>query len=57
MDAAPNGDSIVVPTARPLAEIMDLVIDAAISAEHGNLTRAAQRLRVSVRTLQRRAKR
>ena len=35
---------------------MDLVIDAAISAEHGNLTRAAQRLKVSVRTLQRRAK-
>ncbi len=56
-DAGPNGDSIVVPTARPLAEIMDLVIDAAISAEHGNLTRAAQRLRVSVRTLQRRARR
>lgn len=52
-----GGDSIVVPTTRPLEEIIDLVIDAAISAEHGNLTRAAQRLKVSVRTLQRRAKR
>ena len=50
------GDSIVVPTNRPLDEIMDLVIDAAISAESGNLTRAAQRLKVSVRTLQRRAR-
>ena len=49
-------DSIVVPTNRPLDEIMDLVIDAAIKAESGNLTRAAQRLKVSVRTLQRRAR-
>ena len=51
-----DNDSIVVPTNRPLEEIMDLVIDAAISAEHGNLTRAAQRLKVSVRTLQRRTR-
>jgi DNA-binding NtrC family response regulator len=55
-DATVQGDSIVVPTNRPLEEIMDLVIDAAISAEHGNLTRAADRLKVSVRTLQRRAR-
>jgi len=55
-EATAEGDSIVVPTNRPLEEIMDLVIDAAISAEHGNLTRAAQRLKVSVRTLQRRAR-
>jgi len=53
---AVQGDTIVVPTNRPLEEIIDLVIDAAISAEHGNLTRAAQRLKVSVRTLQRRAR-
>ncbi len=51
-----HGDTLVVPTNRPLEEIIDLVIDAAISAERGNLTRAAQRLGVSVRTLQRRAK-
>jgi DNA-binding NtrC family response regulator len=49
-------DTLVVPTNRKLAEIVDLVIDAAISAERGNLTRAAQRLGVSVRTLQRRAR-
>jgi DNA-binding NtrC family response regulator len=55
-DPDSQGDSIVVATNRPLDEIMDLVIDAAIRAEHGNLTRAAQRLKVSVRTLQRRAK-
>jgi transcriptional regulator with PAS, ATPase and Fis domain len=47
----------VVPIHRPLEEIIDLVIDAALAAERGNLTRAAQRLKVSVRTLQRRAKR
>lgn len=56
VDPTMHGDSIQVPTNRPLEEIIDLVIDAAISAEHGNLTRAAQRLKVSVRTLQRRAK-
>ena len=56
-DAALNADSLVVPTNRSLEEIIDLVIDAALAAENGNLTRAAQRLKVSVRTLQRRAKR
>ncbi len=56
-DLSAQGDSMVVPTNRPLAEIMDLVIDAALGAEHGNLTRAAARLKVSVRTLQRRTKR
>jgi DNA-binding NtrC family response regulator len=56
-DATAHGDSIVVPTNRPLEEILDRVIDAAITAERGNLTRAAQRLKVSVRTLQRRVKR
>jgi DNA-binding NtrC family response regulator len=55
-DASSDPDSILVPTDRPLDEIVDLVIDAAINAEHGNLTRAAQRLKVSVRTLQRRAR-
>jgi transcriptional regulator with PAS, ATPase and Fis domain len=46
----------VLPANRRLEEIIDLVIDAAITAERGNLTRAAQKLGVSVRTLQRRAK-
>lgn len=56
-DVAPQQDSLVLPMNRSLAEILDVVVDAAIAAEHGNLTRAAQRLKVSVRTLQRRAKR
>ncbi len=55
-DPTALGDTIVVPTNRPLEEVIDLVIDAAIGAERGNLTRAAQRLKVSVRTLQRRAR-
>jgi DNA-binding NtrC family response regulator len=49
-------DVLVIPKHRRLDEIIDLVIDAAITAERGNLTRAAQHLGVSVRTLQRRAK-
>jgi DNA-binding NtrC family response regulator len=54
--AALAGESIEVPIDRPLDEVVELVIDAAIRAEGGNLTRAAQRLKVSVRTLQRRAR-
>jgi DNA-binding NtrC family response regulator len=57
VDAALQSDSLSIPINRSLEEIMDLVIDAALAAESGNLTRAAQRLKVSVRTLQRRAKR
>jgi DNA-binding NtrC family response regulator len=49
-------DTFVVPRNRRLDEIVDLVIDAAITAERGNLTRAARQLGVSVRTLQRRAR-
>jgi DNA-binding NtrC family response regulator len=49
-------DALVVPRNRRLDEIIDLVIDAAITAERGNLTRAARQLGVSVRTLQRRAR-
>jgi DNA-binding NtrC family response regulator len=39
---------------RSLAEIVDRVIDHVVSLEGGNLTRAAKRLGVSIRTLQRR---
>ncbi|MEO6772539.1 MAG: sigma-54 dependent transcriptional regulator [Kofleriaceae bacterium] len=39
---------------RPLAQIIDRVIDHIVALELGNLTRAAKRLGVSVRTLQRR---
>jgi DNA-binding NtrC family response regulator len=52
-----DGDGLVIPANRSLEEIIDLVVGAALAAERGNLTRAAQRLKVSVRTLQRRAKR
>jgi DNA-binding NtrC family response regulator len=46
--------SLTVDIARPLAEIIDSVIDHVTTLEHGNLTRTARRLRVSIRTLQRR---
>jgi DNA-binding NtrC family response regulator len=49
-------EPLLVPRNRRLDEIIDLVIDAAIASERGNLTRAAHQLGVSVRTLQRRAK-
>lgn len=39
---------------RPLAEIVDTIVDHVIALELGNLTRAAKRLGVSIRTLQRR---
>ncbi|MGN6110383.1 MAG: sigma 54-interacting transcriptional regulator [Kofleriaceae bacterium] len=51
-----DDDALVVSTQRPLDETIELVIDAAIRAEHGSLARAARRLGISVRTLQRRAK-
>jgi DNA-binding NtrC family response regulator len=55
VERAPQ-EGLVVPLNRKLDEIVDLVIDAAISAEGGTLTRAARQLGVSVRTLQRRAR-
>ena len=39
---------------RSLAEIVDGIVDHVLALEHGNLTRAAKRLGVSIRTLQRR---
>jgi DNA-binding NtrC family response regulator len=53
---ASSQEPLQVPRNRRLDEIIDLVIDATIASERGNLTRAAQQLGVSVRTLQRRAK-
>jgi DNA-binding NtrC family response regulator len=53
---AGSQEPLQVPRNRRLDEIIDLVIDATIASERGNLTRAAQQLGVSVRTLQRRAK-
>ena len=47
-------DSISIDLDRPLAELIDELIRHVVAAEHGDLARAARRLGVSVRTLQRR---
>jgi DNA-binding NtrC family response regulator len=52
--AAAAGSTLAVDTDQPLATVVDHVIDHVIAAERGNLTRAAKRLGVSIRTLQRR---
>ena len=49
----PSGE-LVVDATQPLAVIVDQVIDHVIAQEDGNLSRAASRLGVSLRTLQRR---
>ncbi len=50
----PSGSAFEVDLTRSLGEIVDRVIDRVVAAEHGNLTHAAKRLGVSLRTLQRR---
>ena len=51
----PDGDDrISIDLDRPLAELVDELIRHVVAAEHGDLGRAARRLGVSVRTLQRR---
>jgi DNA-binding NtrC family response regulator len=50
----PSDDTLAIDLERPLAEIIDQVIDHVIARERGNLTHAAKRLGVSIRTLQRR---
>jgi transcriptional regulator with PAS, ATPase and Fis domain len=47
-------EALAIDLARPLSAIIDEVVGAVIAAERGNLARAADRLGVSVRTLQRR---
>jgi DNA-binding NtrC family response regulator len=47
-------DGLALDIERPLAEIVDRIVDHVIALEHGNLTSAAKRLGVSIRTLQRR---
>jgi DNA-binding NtrC family response regulator len=46
-------ESLVVRLDRPLAETVDAILGAALALEHGNRSRAARRLRVSLRTMQR----
>ena len=50
----PAESALSVDTAQPLSTIVDRVIAYVLAAERGNLTRAAKRLGVSIRTLQRR---
>jgi len=52
-----DSGTVMVSLDRPLEAIVDQVLDAAIAVERGNLTRAARRLHISVRTLQRRRRR
>jgi DNA-binding NtrC family response regulator len=55
-EAARSEGELTLRLDRPLAALVDQILDATIAAERGNLTRAAARLGVSVRTLQRRAR-
>ncbi|HEU4731415.1 MAG TPA: sigma-54 dependent transcriptional regulator [Kofleriaceae bacterium] len=48
------GSTLAIDVEQPLAAIVDRVVDHVIALEQGNLTRAARRLGVSIRTLQRR---
>jgi DNA-binding NtrC family response regulator len=50
----PAADAVTLTLDRPLRALVDEITDAVIAAEGGNLARAARRLDVSVRTLQRR---
>jgi DNA-binding NtrC family response regulator len=52
--ATHTGSALQLDLDRPLAEIVDSVVDHVIALEQGNLTHAAKRLGVSIRTLQRR---
>jgi DNA-binding NtrC family response regulator len=47
-------DTVSIDLDQPLAEMVDELIRHVIAAERGDLARAARRLGVSVRTLQRR---
>jgi transcriptional regulator with PAS, ATPase and Fis domain len=51
--AAEGERQITLSLDQPLEAIIDRVIEAALSAEQGNRTRAARRLGISVRTIQR----
>jgi len=53
-DAAPRALTLEVHLDRPLDDTIDDVIEAALSLENGNRLRAARRLRIGVRTIQRR---
>lgn len=51
-----EADGLTIDPSRPLADIIDRVVEYVIADEGGNLTHAARRLGVSIRTLQRRSR-
>jgi DNA-binding NtrC family response regulator len=55
-DRSPGSDTIAVRIDRTLDQAIDQIVDAVLAQERGNLSRAAERLGVSVRTLQRRGR-
>jgi len=56
-DPAPRPLTLEVHLDRPLDDTIDDVIEAALALENGNRVRAARRLRIGVRTIQRRLSR
>jgi transcriptional regulator with PAS, ATPase and Fis domain len=52
-----DGSTLVVSLDRPLDESVDAIVGAVLALEAGNVTRTAERLGISVRTLQRRRSR
>ncbi len=50
---APTGETLEVRLDRPLGESVDAILGAALAIEDGNRSRAARRLGVSLRTMQR----
>jgi transcriptional regulator with PAS, ATPase and Fis domain len=51
--AAPGMQQLLISLDQPLSAIIEQVLSAALSLEGGNRTRAAARLQISIRTLQR----
>jgi transcriptional regulator with PAS, ATPase and Fis domain len=49
-----TGRTLVIDTEHSLAQMIEQVVDHVVAEEQGNLSRAAKRLGVSIRTLQRR---
>jgi DNA-binding NtrC family response regulator len=52
--AEPSDAHLALDLDRPLSDLIDQIMRHVVAAEHGDLARAARRLGVSVRTLQRR---
>ena len=53
-EPAPPSDRLEISLSRPLSDTVDTIIQAAVALEHGNRSRAARRLGMGLRTLQRR---